>query len=55
MTEITAPSTDQEVIEAKYGNTTFQITSKYIGNMTLEDVIKRLIQEEVENQHLHSN
>jgi len=45
----------EEVIEVKYGNTTFQITSKYIGNVTLDHLIKRLILEEVENSHFDRN
>ena len=43
----------EEVIEVKYGNTTFQITSEYTGNVTLEHLIKRLIQREIENPHFY--
>ena len=43
----------EETTEVKYGNTTFQVTSRYTGNVTLEHLIKRLILEEVKNSQLH--
>jgi len=43
----------EEVIEVKHGNTTFQVVSEYIGDATLEHLIKRLIQQEVENSNFY--
>jgi len=37
------------VVEVQYGSTTFQVRSKCEGTFTLEHLIKRLIQNEVEN------
>jgi len=42
-----------EMIEVKHGNTTFQVISEYTGDVTLEHLIKRLIQQEVKNSHFY--